>query len=44
MAHEMDLTLERMNCVIGVEKLDFGSKSKLSSLIEAARKLVPEEL
>lgn len=41
MAHEMGLTLERMNCVIGVEKLDFGPKSKLSSLIEAARKVVP---
>lgn len=43
MAHEMRLTLERMNCVIGVEKLDFSPKSKLSSLIEAARKVVAEE-
>lgn len=40
MAHEMGLTLERMNCVIGVEKLDFSPKSKLSQLIEAARKVV----
>lgn len=43
MAHEMGLTLERMTCVIGVEKLDFSPKSKLSSLIEAARKVVAEE-
>ncbi|MDX6498684.1 MAG: hypothetical protein QOG23_1944 [Blastocatellia bacterium] len=40
MAHEMHLTLERMNCVIGVEKLDFRPKTKLSSLVEAARKAV----
>jgi hypothetical protein len=40
MASEMHLTLERMNCVIGVEKLDFSPKSKLSSLVEAARKAV----
>lgn len=40
MAHEMHLTLERINCVIGVEKLDFSPKSKLSSLVEAARKAV----
>jgi hypothetical protein len=43
MAHEMGLTLEQMNCVIGVEKLDFSPKSKLSSLIEVARKVVAEE-
>lgn len=44
MAHEMGLTFYRLNCFLGVAKLDkIGKKDpSLSPLIEAVRKALPK--
>ncbi|MEB3179286.1 MAG: hypothetical protein VKL59_09680 [Nostocaceae cyanobacterium] len=41
MAYEMELKFERMNCFIGVEKLDTVPKNKLKTLAEKVRKALP---